>query len=391
MRVPSMCRLILGPARWHRRSPGRELEKLAVGLVALTGCRRGPVAGPLCSGDTGAAKQALLRLLEYFGPNHLFIELQHHALPDDDRLVRTLAGLAHRHGLPLVATNNVHYADRAYSMLRDALIAVANNESLDRARRAGRLPLNSNYALVSPATMQRRFTQLPDALANTLVLAERCQVSLDFSVYRLPEFRLDSEEDVSKTGMESVVLPIASRSAPPFSLLYQLCHDRLPLCYPELRPAVLKQLAHELDVIERAGLAEYFLVVWDIVRFARAQDIRCQGRGSAANSIVAYLLGITSIDPLQHNLLFERFLSSDKFTMPDIDIDFAADRREEVIQYVYRKYGRAHTAMVCNVVTYRARSALRDLGKALGLPEEIVVRIQRTTGYEFAVGGGGRN
>ncbi len=123
-------------------------------------------------------------------------------------------------------------------------------------------------------------------------------------------------------------------------MLYQLCHDRLPLCYPELRPAVLKQLAHELDIIERAGLAEYFLVVWDIVRFARVQDIRCQGRGSAANSIVAYLLGITNVDPLQHNLLFERFLSSDKFTMPDIDVDFAADRREEVIQYVYRKYGR---------------------------------------------------
>ncbi len=131
---------------------------------------------------------------------------------------------------------------------------------------------------------------------------------------------------------------------------------------------MLTQLAHELAVIEQAGLAEYFLIVWDIVRFARAQGIRCQGRGSAANSIVAYLLGITSIDPLAHNLLFERFLSSDKFTMPDIDIDFAADRREEVIQYVYQRYGHSHAAMVCNVVTYQARSALRDLGKALASP-----------------------
>ena len=119
---------------------------------------------------------------------------------------------------------------------------------------------------------------------------------------------------------------------------------------------MLKQLAHELDVIEQAGLAGYFLIVWDIVHFARSQGIRCQGRGSAANSIVAYLLGITSIDPLQHNLLFERFLSTDKFTTPDIDVDFAADRREEVIQYVYRRYGAAHTAMVCNTITYRARS-----------------------------------
>ena len=138
-----------------------------------------------------------------------------------------------------------------------------------------------------------------------------------------------------------------------------------PSCYPNLSPPVLKQLAHELAVIEQAQLAGYFLIVWDIVRFARENGIRCQGRGSAANSIVAYLLGITSVDPLRHNLLFERFLSSDKFTMPDIDIDFAADRREEVIQYVYHKYGHAHTAMVCNVVTYQARSALRDLGKAL--------------------------
>ncbi|MBW7884364.1 MAG: DNA polymerase III subunit alpha [Caldilineaceae bacterium] len=173
-------------------------------------------------------------------------------------------------------------------------------------------------------------------------------------------------------------MPPSLRIQPPpsaFTYLYQLCHARLPRRYPDLRPAVLKQLAHELEIIEQAGLAEYFLVVWDIVRFARAEGIRCQGRGSAANSIVAYLLGITSIDPLQHDLLFERFLSSDKFTMPDIDIDFAADRREEVIQYVYRKYGQAHTAMVCNVVTYRARSAIRDLGKTLELPAAVVERL----------------
>jgi error-prone DNA polymerase len=158
-------------------------------------------------------------------------------------------------------------------------------------------------------------------------------------------------------------------------MLYQLCHDALPQRYPDLRSAVLKQLAHELDVIERAGLAGYFLIVWDIVRFARSRGVRCQGRGSAANSIVAYLLAITSVDPLRHNLLFERFLSADKFTTPDIDVDFAVDRREEVIRYVYTRYGRANTAMVCNVVTYRARSALRDLGKALDFPEAVVERL----------------
>jgi error-prone DNA polymerase len=148
---------------------------------------------------------------------------------------------------------------------------------------------------------------------------------------------------------------------------------------------VLKQLAHELSVIEQAGLAGYFLIVWDIVRFARERGVRCQGRGSAANSIVAYLLGITSVDPLAHNLLFERFLSADRYTTPDIDIDFAADRREEVIQYVYERYGASHTAMVCNVVTYQARSAVRDLGKALGFPLPVVDRLSKSLDRHSAV------
>ncbi len=210
--------------------------------------------------------------------------------------------------------------------------------------------------------MERRFRACPDALRNTLEIAARCRVSLDFSAQRLPAFIPEHE---------------GTRPSE-FAYLYQLCHANLPRRYPNLRPAVLKQLAHELDIIEQAGLAGYFLLVWDIVRYAKSKEIRCQGRGSAANSIVAYLLDITSIDPLQHNLLFERFLSSDKFTTPDIDIDFAADRREEVIQYVYQRYGREHAAMVCNVVTYRARSAIRDLGKALAFPEPVLDRLVKS-------------
>ncbi len=139
-------------------------------------------------------------------------------------------------------------------------------------------------------------------------------------------------------------------------------------------PQAQAQLDHELGVIERAGLAGYFLVVWDIVRFARERGIRCQGRGSAANSLVAYLLGITPVDPLRHNLLFERFLSEGTTTMPDIDVDFAADRREEVIQYVYERYGEEHVGMVCNVVTYRARSAVREAAKALAFPPDVIDR-----------------
>lgn len=381
--------------------PWQQLEAHSRGLIVLTGCRLGPVAAPLLRRDEEEALRAIGRLRTIFGADHLYIEVQHHDLPDDDRLLRRLLSMAQRAGLPLVATHNVHYATRARSMTRDALLAIRHKSTLLEARCAGLLPFNSTYALSSPAEMARRFAERPDVLANSLAIAERCKVSLDFSAQRLPEF--EAEEGAATQGHENIEgagnrggekgqkragnratqagwqggrLP--RETAPtPFQRLYALCHDRLSACYPDLRPAVLKQLAHELEIIEQAGLAEYFLVVWDIVRFARTQGIRCQGRGSAASSIVAYLLGITSIDPLAHNLLFERFLSSDRFTMPDIDIDFAADRREEVIQYVYTKYDPSHAAMVCNIVTYQARLALRELGKILAIPEETIVQIEK--------------
>jgi error-prone DNA polymerase len=340
-----------------------ELAAHSAGLIALTGCRAGSVAAALLRRAPDAADAAARRLADIFGAGNVFVELQHHDLPDDDHLVRGLLALGKRTGLPVVATQNVHYATPDVGRLRDVLIAVRHNTTLAEAQRAGHLPLNSGYALASPTAMGRRFVQRPEALANTIAIAGRCHVSLDFSAVRLPISNLQS--------------PNLSISQSPFHTLYELCHANLPRCYPSLQPAVLTQLAHELAVIEEAGLASYFLVVWDIVRFARSEGIRCQGRGSAANSITAYLLGITSIDPLAHNLLFERFLSSDKFTMPDIDIDFAADRREAVIQYVYQQYGHDHAAMVCNVVTYQARSALRDLGKALDLPAALVEKLQR--------------
>lgn len=326
------------------------------GLIALSGCSRGPLSASLLQYDMDGAHHAADRLRSIFGAKNTYVELQHHMLPDDGSLIRRLLAVARAHHLPVVATNNVHYATRRGAILHDALTAIRHNSSLSSLRREGLLAPNSSRYLAAPAEMARRFRELPEAISNTVQIAQRCQVSLDFSDQRLPRFSTPNGESE-------------------FAYLYRLCHDSLATRYPTLRPAVLKQLAHELDVIEQAGLAGYFLIVWDIVRFAREQKIRCQGRGSAANSIVAYLLYITSIDPLQHNLLFERFLSTDKFTTPDIDVDFAADRREEVIQYVYQRYGAEHTAMVCNAVTYRARSALRDLGKALDFPLPVVERL----------------
>ena len=367
----NLCRLITASrldqlpdddAAWAGKvTPALRWARLAehhAGLIALTGCRQGPVAAPLRRGEVEVAAQRLGELAEVFGPGQLFVELQHHARPDDDRLVRGLCALAHRAMLPVVATQNVHHATPAGSRLRDALIAVRHTLTLDEARRAGHLPLNGRATLRTAQEMARVFRERPDALTTTVAIAARCQATVDFSGRRLPHFATPD-----------------GRSE--FAYLYELCHANLPTRYPDLRPRVLKQLAHELEVIERAGLAGYFLIVWDIMRFARDQGIRGQGRGSAANSIVAYLLQITSIDPLRHNLLFERFLSEDKFTTPDIDLDFDATRREEVIQYVYAKYGRDHTAMVTNYVTYQARSALRDLAKVLDFPLPVVERLAK--------------
>ncbi len=207
--------------------------------------------------------------------------------------------------------------------------------------------------------MQRLWPGQSQALANTLVIAERCQASVDFSVRRIPDFS-------------------APEGHTPFSYLYHLCQQGLHRKYQPVTPAASKQLAYELDVIEQTGLAGFFLIVWDIVRFAQEQGIRYQGRGSAANSLVAYLLDITPVDPLRFKLLFERFLSPDRHSMPDVDIDFAADRREEVIQYVYERYGVEYTAMVCNVNTFRTRSAVRDVARALGLSVELVPQLQKT-------------
>jgi error-prone DNA polymerase len=372
----NLCQLLtmahgLMDARTNDPWPGKtdplttwdDLRTHSEGLIALSGCRRGPVAASLLRDQPDEAARAARHLRDVFGADRFFIELQHHGLPDEDGLARRLVSLATSLNLPCVATDNAHYATREVSRLRDCLIAIHHNETLTEARGKGHLPLNSTYALARPEAMADRFGEVPGALSNTIAIAERCRVSLDFSHRRLPAF-----------GVPAGVPNVRTE----FEYLYHLCHAALPRRYSPLMPRVLTQLAHELDVIARNGLAAFFLVMWDIMRFARENGIRCQGRGSAAGSITAYLLGITSIDPILHNLLFERFLSDDGHTMPDIDVDFATDRREEVIQYVYAKYGADHVAMVCNHVTFQTRSALRDLGKVLGFPQPAIDRLAKS-------------
>ena len=195
-------------------------------------------------------------------------------------------------------------------------------------------------------------------MARSVELAATCRVDLGFEQYRFPGFTVP-------------------RGETPFSYLSGLCWTGAQRRYHPLTPAVVNQLAHELDVIERTGLAEFFLICWDLMRFAKEQGIPAQGRGSAAGSIVAYMLGISRVEPIRHNLLFERFINEGRTTYPDVDIDFSSERREEVIQYVYNRYGPEHTGMVCNLVTYRARSAVREVGVALGFPRPLVDRVAK--------------
>ncbi|NLD42722.1 MAG: DNA polymerase III subunit alpha, partial [Chloroflexi bacterium] len=349
-----LCRLIsAGQLAGQKGQPRLTWEALAEhsqGLIGLSGGRPGAVASALLRRDEEGARRAAARLREILP---FWIEVQRPSLPTDARLTAALVELARWLGVGVVATNGVRYAERSGQRLHDLLSCIRQGVTLPEALAGGLLHPNSEQYLKSPQEMAALFADLPEALGNTVRIAERCDVRLDLKAQRLPAF------------------PVPEGHTPG-SYLRALCQAGLPRKFDPVTPQARAQLAHELGVIERAGLVGYFLVVWDIVRFARERGIRCQGRGSAANSLVAYLLDITPVDPLRHHLLFERFLSEGTTTMPDIDLDFAADRREEVIQYVYERYGEERVGMVCNVVTYRARSAVREAAKALAFPPDVV-------------------
>jgi error-prone DNA polymerase len=354
-----------------------ELEELVgctSGLIALSGCRHSEISAALLNNDREAALRAARRFSDLFGPENFWIELQRHHLPGEERVITKQEALASYLKLGCVVTNNVHYARQEGHRLQDVLVCIRHLMDLDELAQkgevygggAGIVPqrrLNSEFYLKSAEEMAVLFPNHQEALENTLLLADRCSFDLQYGLQDLPQFQ-------TPHGM--------SNSA----YLRRLCEEGIQDRFGgdlmgTIASSGRERLDHELRIIERAGLANYFLIVWDIVRFARSQGIRCQGRGSAANSLVAYLLQISPIDPLSHDLVFERFLSEERQVVPDIDIDFDAQRREEVIQYIYNKYGPDHTAMACTFVTFQSRSALRDISKALNLPPETVAAATR--------------
>ena len=240
--------------------------------------------------------------------------------------------------------------------LLDVLTAIRHRTTLDQAAAHGLLLPNSEHRLHGEAELRALLPDLPEAFDNAARIAAACEVSLDFSDVRFPGYPVPEGET-------------------PFSVLYRLCQEAVQRKYHPMTRAVAARLQRELDVIEKTRLAEFFLITWDIMRFAREHGIPGQGRGSAADSIVAYLLGITRVDPVAHDLLFERFLHEDHQGTPDIDIDFSTDHREQVLQYVYEKYGPDRTGMVANVVTFRPRMAIRQVGAAMGFPETVIDKL----------------
>jgi len=365
----NLCHLLSHAHLGHSKGrPALDIDTLArhsAGLLCLSGCKKGEVPGLLLNGERDGAIAAARRYADIFGRDSFWIELHNNLCPEDKRLCRELVELAKALGLGYVATNNVHYARREGHRLQDILVCIRNRTTLDESHHLRRP--NSEFYLKSGAEMAPLFADYPEALAGTLDIAERCDVSLDFSGYRFPDFPLPPGETAE-------------------SFLARLCRERAGERYGDLSGEVEGRLSYELDLIAKLGLSGYFLIVGDIMDYARRSGIPAQGRGSAANSIVAYILGITRVDPIRHRLFLGRFLNEEMSSIPDIDIDISTNHREQLLQYVYGKYGEEHTAMVCSYVTFKARNAIREVGKALGLPAHVLDGMAKVVGSYRADG-----
>ncbi|GAA3461178.1 error-prone DNA polymerase [Saccharothrix longispora] len=350
----ALCRTItsgqLGPGSEKGR-PVYDLEQVVADTrdecVVLTGCRKGAVRRALDRDGPDAAFVQVRRLVDLYGEDRVFVELTDHGHPEDGPRNDLLWAMAHDLGLPTVATNAVHYAVPGRGRLAATMAAVRARRSLDEM--TGWLPPGRTAFLRSGEDMARRFARFPGAVHRSAVLGMQCQFDLKLIAPRLPPFDVPPGHDENSHLRELTYAGAAKR--------YRSIGEN---------PRAYEQVEHELKIIEELGFPGYFLVVHDIVDFCRRNGILCQGRGSAANSAVCYALGITNVDAVRFDLLFERFLAPARDGPPDIDLDIESDRREEVIQYVYDKYDRRHAAQVANVITYRGRSAVRDVARALG-------------------------
>jgi error-prone DNA polymerase len=368
----NLCRLI---TRMKMRGPKNcepeviaasldDLREYSQGLICLTGDERGPLAAALRTGGYDAAKQAVTTLIDLYGHPNVYVELQRHFDRKEEARNQAAIAIARELNLPLLATNGVAYATPERRQILDVFTCIRHHTTLDAAGRL--LAHNSERHLKSPQEMSALFADLPEAIANTVALSSQIEFSLKDLGYEFPKFPVPEGHT-----MNSFLRELTDKGS----------DERYRHAPIDLRRRARRQIERELKLIEHLDLAGYFIIVWDIVRFCREEKILVQGRGSAANSVVCYVLGITAVDPIKMELLFERFLSEERGEWPDIDIDLpSGDQRERVIQYVYRRYGKLGAAMTANVITYRGRLAAREIGKVLGFDEETLGRLAAAVG-----------
>ena len=333
------------------------LQEFHEGIIALSACLAGEVATYLRQGFYEEAKKAALEHVEIFGENNYFLELQDHGIDDQQTVNQGLLRMSQETGIPLVATNDIHYVKKEDAEAHDILLCIQTGKKVadeDRMRYEG-----GQYYLKSPEEMEALFPYAKQALENTGKIAKRCNVEIVFGEQKVPKYEVPE-------GFTS------------YSYLKALCQEGLERRYDPVTPQLQERLDYELSTIETMGYVDYFLIVWDFIKYAKDHGIAVgPGRGSAAGSIVSYCLEITNIDPIRFNLLFERFLNPERVTMPDIDVDFCYERRQEVIDYVVRKYGKEKVVQIVTFGTMAARMVIRDVGRVLDMPYAAVDRIAK--------------
>ena len=341
------------------------LKKYHEGIIALSACLAGEVPRYIQKNLYDEAKKRALEYRDIFGENNYFLELQDHGIPQQQTVNQQLLRMSQETGIPLVVTNDVHYTYEEDAVPHDILLCLQTGKKLadeDRMRYEG-----GQYYLKSPEEMERLFPYAKEAIANTHKIAERCHVEIEFGVTKLPRYDVPD-------GYTS------------WEYLNKLCDEGFARRYPDDDGTLRKQLDYELSIIQKMGYVDYFLIVWDFINYARSQDIMVgPGRGSAAGSIVSYALGITNIDPVRYQLLFERFLNPERVSMPDIDVDFCFERRQEVIDYVVRKYGKDRVVQIVTFGTLAAKGVIRDVGRVMDLPYSFVDSIAKMVPNELNI------
>src|SRR5438128_2971509 len=340
------------------------------GLIVLSSCLKGEVSQNLAGGNYAKAREAALQYKEILGGENFFLEIQDHGIPDQQKIIPMMARLGEEVGLQLVATNDSHYLEKSDAFAHEVLLCIGTGKTLGDERRMKFY--SDDFYVKGPDEMRRIFAAHPQAVENTLRIAERVNVKLDVSGLHLPKFPVPQGFDVTGYFEKIARDGLKNRLDAMAPLFAEKRKKHEPRAYWD-------RLEHEIDIIKRMGFPGYFLVVWDFIKFAKDNGIPVgPGRGSAAGSVVAWSMEITDIDPLDYDLLFERFLNPERISMPDIDVDFCMNRRGEVIDYVRRKYGQDNVAQIITFGTMAARSVVRDVGRVLGLPYGLVDKVAKT-------------